>query len=199
MDLGSGLNYPGLVGVWKSGTCCACFTMIMTLGYGIECLTFSLICFPDRLWCVQHYMTKSMWTTAHRTPHSKIMGINMELVPPFAAITASTLLRRLFTRYWNLATGTCFHSATRGLMRSGTDVRQLDLARSWCSNSPQRCSMGLGSGLWTDQSSSSTPISTKHFCMDLALCMGAFPKLLLQSWKHRIVYVIVLLISLPWN
>ena len=29
-----------------------------------------------------HYMTKSMWTPAHRTSHSKIMGINMELVPP---------------------------------------------------------------------------------------------------------------------
>ena len=27
-------------------------------------------------------MTKSMWTPARRTSHSKIMGINMELVPP---------------------------------------------------------------------------------------------------------------------
>jgi hypothetical protein len=33
-------------------------------------------------WAVNvHYMTKSMWTPAHRTSHFKIMGINMELVP----------------------------------------------------------------------------------------------------------------------
>ena len=29
-----------------------------------------------------HYMTKSMWTPAIRTSNSKIMDINMELVPP---------------------------------------------------------------------------------------------------------------------
>jgi hypothetical protein len=29
-----------------------------------------------------HYMTNSMWTPARWTSHSKIMGINMELVPP---------------------------------------------------------------------------------------------------------------------
>ena len=43
-------------------------------------------------------MIKSIWTPARQTSHSKIMGINMELVPPFAAIKASTLLGRLFTR-----------------------------------------------------------------------------------------------------
>jgi hypothetical protein len=42
-----------------------------------------------------HYMIKSMWTPAHRTSHSEIMGINVEFVNPFAAITASTLLGRL--------------------------------------------------------------------------------------------------------
>ena len=35
------------------------------------------------------------------------------------------------------------------------------------------CCMGLRSGLFAGQSSSSTPISTNHFCMDLVLCMGA--------------------------
>uniref|UniRef100_A0A8C7L6S6 Cohesin subunit SA n=1 Tax=Oncorhynchus kisutch TaxID=8019 RepID=A0A8C7L6S6_ONCKI len=33
-----------------------------------------------------------MWTAARRTSHSQILGINMELVSPFRAITASTLL-----------------------------------------------------------------------------------------------------------
>uniref|UniRef100_A0A8C7Q7A6 ATP-binding cassette, sub-family A (ABC1), member 4a n=1 Tax=Oncorhynchus mykiss TaxID=8022 RepID=A0A8C7Q7A6_ONCMY len=86
--------------------------------------------------------------------------------PRFAAITA-------FTRCWNIAAGTCFHSATRALVRSGTDVGKLSLARSRRSNSSQRLSMGLRSGLCAGQSSSSTPISTNHFCMDLALYTGA--------------------------
>ena len=32
--------------------------------------------------CDIHYMTESMWTPVCRTSQSKIMGINMELVPP---------------------------------------------------------------------------------------------------------------------
>ena len=105
-----------------------------------------------------HFIDKSMWKPARPTSHTKIMGINMELVPPFAAITASTLLGRLSTRCWNTVTGICFHSATRAFLRSGTDVAQLGLARSQCSNSSQRCWMGLRSGLCAGQSSSSTPI-----------------------------------------
>ena len=119
-------------------------------------------------------MTKSMWTPARRTSHSKIMSIKMEFVPPFAAITASTLLGRLSTRCWNIAAGTCFHSATQALLRLGTDVGRLGLARgrlglarSRRPNSSQRCSMGLRSGLLAGQSSSCTPISTNNFCVDL--------------------------------
>jgi hypothetical protein len=37
------------------------------------------------LLCV-HYMTKSMWTPARQTSHSKIMGINVELVPTLLPI-----------------------------------------------------------------------------------------------------------------
>ncbi|KAK6314285.1 hypothetical protein J4Q44_G00157440 [Coregonus suidteri] len=55
----------------------------------------------------------------------------------------------------------------------GTDVGRLGLARSRRSNSSQRCSMGLRSGLCAGQSSSSTTISTNHIYMDLALCKGA--------------------------
>lgn len=29
-----------------------------------------------------HYLAKRMWTSARRTSHFKLMGINMELVPP---------------------------------------------------------------------------------------------------------------------
>ena len=107
-----------------------------------------------------HYMTKSMWTPYSTTSYSKIMGINMEFV-------------WFSTRCWNIAAGTCFHSVTRALVKSGTDVGRLGLARSRRSNSSQRCSMGLRSGLCASQSSSSTTISTNHFCMDLALCTGA--------------------------
>ena len=117
----------------------------------------------------KHYMTKSMRTPVPQTSHSKIMGINME----FAAITSCTLLGRLPIRCWNIAVGTCFHSAIRVLVRSGTDAGRLDLARSQHTNSSQRCSMWLTSELCEGQSSSFRPISTNYFCMDLALCMGA--------------------------
>ena len=59
-----------------------------------------------------HSMTKSMWTRARRTSHSKILGINMELTLPLAA---STLLGRLSTRCWNIAAGD-YNSATRALV-----------------------------------------------------------------------------------
>ena len=144
-----------------------------------------------------HYMTKSMWTPACRTSHSRIMGINMDLVPPFADITASTLLGSLSTRCWNIAAGSCFNSATRALVRSGTDVVRLGLACSQRSNSSQRFSMGLRVGLCAGQSSSTTLISTNHFFMGLTLCTGA------QSWKHRIIKNVIVCcsvnISLHWN
>ena len=38
---------------------------------------------------------KMMWTPARRTSHSKIMGIDMDVGSPIAAITTSTLLERL--------------------------------------------------------------------------------------------------------
>jgi len=41
------------------------------------------------------------------------------------------------------------------------------------SNSPQRCSVGLKSGLCASQSSSSTPNLLIHVFMDLAVCTGA--------------------------
>ena len=58
-----------------------------------------------------HYMAKSMWTPACPTSHSKLMGINMELVTPL--LLQQPLLGRLSTRCWNIAAGICFHSATR--------------------------------------------------------------------------------------
>ena len=53
----------------------------------------------------KHYMAKSMWTPACRTSHSKNIDINMEMVPPFAAITASTPLGKLSTRSWSITEG----------------------------------------------------------------------------------------------
>ena len=72
------------------------------------------------------------------------------------------------TRFWNFV-GNYFHSATSALVRLDTDVERLGLAHSWCSN--------WGQGF---QSYSSTPISTNHFCMDLALCTGA-----LSCWNKK--------------
>jgi hypothetical protein len=89
-------------------------------------------------------------------------GPSFGVGPPFAAITASTLLGRISTRCCNIAAGTCFHSATRALVRSGTDVGRLGLAHSRCSNSSQRYLMGLRLGLCAGHSCSSTSISPNH-------------------------------------
>ena len=92
---------------------------------------------------------------------------------PLCCYNRLTILGRLSTRCWKIAAGTCFHSDTRALVRLGTDVGRLGLAHSLRSNSSQMCSVGLRSGLCSGQLSSSTPISTNHFCIDLALCTGA--------------------------
>jgi hypothetical protein len=42
---------------------------------------------------------------------------------PFAARTTSTLQGRLSTRCWNIAAGSCFHSDTRALVSSDTNVK----------------------------------------------------------------------------
>ena len=65
------------------------------------------------------------------------------------------------------------HSSRSAFVRSGTDVGREGLARSLRSNSSQRCSIGLRSGLCAGQSSSSTPNLLIHVFMDLALCTGA--------------------------
>ena len=54
-----------------------------------------------------------------------------------------------------------------------TDVGREGLALSLRSNLFQTCSIGLRSGLCAGQSSSSTPNSSIHVFMDLALCTGA--------------------------
>ena len=64
------------------------------------------------------------------------------------------------------------HSSRSAFVRSGTDVGQEGLTHSLSSNSSQRCSIGLRSGLCAGQSSSSTPNLLIHVFMDLALCTG---------------------------
>ena len=65
------------------------------------------------------------------------------------------------------------HSSRSAFVRSHTDVGREGLALSLRSNSSQRCSIGLRSGLCAGQSSSSTPNSLIHVFMDLALCTCA--------------------------
>uniref|UniRef100_A0A3P8S0T8 Uncharacterized protein n=1 Tax=Amphiprion percula TaxID=161767 RepID=A0A3P8S0T8_AMPPE len=102
-----------------------------------------------------------------------IHGVQYDVGPPFAARTASTLLGRLSTRFRSVFMGIIDHSSRSSFVRSHTDVGPEGLALSLCSNSSQRCSMGLRSGLCAGQSSSSTPDSVIHVFMDLALCTGA--------------------------
>ena len=65
------------------------------------------------------------------------------------------------------------HSSRSAFVRSHTDVGREGLALSLRSNSSQRFSIGLRSGLCAGQSSSSTPHSLIHVFMDFALCTGA--------------------------
>ena len=67
-----------------------------------------------------HYMTKSVWTPACRTSHSKIMGINMELVPPCCYKNSlhfwEDFPKDVGTLLWKLA-------SIQPLVRSGTAIR----------------------------------------------------------------------------
>ena len=124
---------------------------------------------------------------------------------PFAAITASTLLGRL-------SAGTCFHSATRALVRSRTDVGRLRLG----SQSPFQFIPKVFDGL--EVRALCRPVKFFHTDLNKLFLCGprfvhggtvmlnqekAFPKLLTQSWKHRIVKNVIVYrsikISLHWN
>ena len=133
-------------------------------------------------------MTKSMWTPAHRTSHSKIMGINMELVP-------------LLCCYNSLhSSGKAFHMLEHCcgdmLPFSHKSIREVGHSRR--SNSSQSCGIevkGSRSRLCAG------PVKFFHIDLDKPFLYGprivhgstvmlkqekAFPKLLPQSWKHRI-------------
>uniref|UniRef100_A0A3P8T6V7 mRNA m(6)A methyltransferase n=1 Tax=Amphiprion percula TaxID=161767 RepID=A0A3P8T6V7_AMPPE len=88
-----------------------------------------------------------------------IHRVQYDIGPHFAAVTASTLLGRLSTRFRSVFMGIFDHSSRSAFVRSHTDVGPEGLALSLCSNSSQRCSIGLRSGLCVGQSSSSTPDS----------------------------------------
>uniref|UniRef100_A0A8C7SXM7 BPTI/Kunitz inhibitor domain-containing protein n=1 Tax=Oncorhynchus mykiss TaxID=8022 RepID=A0A8C7SXM7_ONCMY len=66
----------------------------------------------------------------HQACNATCAGIHVGL--PFAAITASTLLGRLSTRCWIIAAGTCFHSATRALVRSSSVLDVIHLSANEC-------------------------------------------------------------------
>ena len=69
--------------------------------------------------------------------------------------------------------GIFYHSFRSIFVRSDTDVGREGMSHSLPSNSCQRCSIGLRSGLCASQSSFSIPNSLFHVFMDLALCTGA--------------------------
>jgi hypothetical protein len=133
-----------------------------------------------------HYMTKNMWTLA-QTSHSKIMGINMVLVPTFAAIIASTLLGRLSNRCWNIASGSSEVGHWCWAIRPG-------------SQSVFQLISKMFDGV--EVRALCRPVKFFHTSVNKPFLYGprfvyggivilkqerAFPKLLPQSWKHRIV------------
>ena len=83
---------------------------------GSDQIILFIIILRDTLHDQKHVETCSSNISFQNHGHSFGVG------PPFASLTASTLLGRLSTRCWNIAAGTCFHSATGALVRLGTDV-----------------------------------------------------------------------------
>ena len=104
---------------------------------------------------------------------SDIIPNQYDVGPPSAARTASTLLGRLSTRFRSVCFFFLLTIFPEAHWWSHTDVGPEGLALSLRSDSSQRCSIGLRSGLCAGQSSSSTPDSAIHVFMDLALCSGA--------------------------
>lgn len=81
------------------------------------------------------------------------------VAPPLAALTASTLLIRLSTRFRSLVEGILDHFSRTAFVRSDTDV----------SNSSLKCCIWLGAALCARLSSSSTPNWLIHVFMNLDL------------------------------
>jgi hypothetical protein len=69
--------------------------------------------------------------------HSKIMSIKMGVGHPLCCHNSPTLPGRISTRRWNIAMGTCFHTAIKVLVRSDTDVGRLGMAHSQRSINPK--------------------------------------------------------------
>lgn len=92
------------------------------------------------------YWQKYLATYTLHLQESKSRGINVELVSPSAAITASTVLGRLSGRFWSVYVGVVANLSRRASVRSDTAVGWQGLARSLQSSSSQRSSTGLRSG-----------------------------------------------------
>ena len=138
-----------------------------------------------------HYMTRSTWTPACPSSLSKIMGNNMELVPPLAFVTASTLFREGFP----LDVGTLLRGLASiqpwALVRSGTDVG---------SQSAFQFIPKVFDGV--EVRALCRPVKFFHTDLNKPFLYGprfvhsgivmlkqerAFPKMLPQSWMHRII------------
>ena len=139
-----------------------------------------------------HYMTKSMWTPARRTFHSKIMGINMELVPSLYCSSGKTFHENMLEHccrdlipfshkrisevgHWCWAIRSGSQSAFQFILKvfDGVDVRAL---------------CGPVKFFHTDLDSPF--LYGPHFVHRGIVMLKqerAFPKLLPRSWKHRIV------------
>ena len=132
-----------------------------------------------------------MWTPVHRTSHSKIMGIHMELVPPFAVITGSTLLGNFPLDVGTLLRGLA-SIQPQALARSGTDLGRLG-SQSAFQFIPKVFDgfevRALCRSVKFFQNDLDKPFLYRPRFVHGGIVMlkqeRAFPKLLPQSWKHK--------------
>ena len=108
----------------------------------------------------QKYVDMCSWNISFQR-HGDYNGVG----PPFAATTASTLLGRLSSRCWNIAVGTWVYSATRALVRLGTDA--------------------------PDHYSSSTKLYNWHHTFRQVACVAEIAKYTnLKGCPHTFVYIV---------
>lgn len=97
---------------------------------------------------IEHYIAKcEPLTLTQYVPSPKPWALTWNFSPVSPVIINSILLGRLSSRFWSMPVRICVHSDTEATLRSATDIRKEGMVHSCRSNSSQKCSLVLKSGL----------------------------------------------------
>ncbi len=121
------------------------YVYIKVCVYWIQYYAYKYVLFSQR-YTIWTKVLGQLTITPTTTLYSNYTDIYMDLVPAFAAITASTLLGRLSTTFWSISVVIFSRLSSRAFVSSDTHVGREGLTRSLCSSSSQKCLMALRSG-----------------------------------------------------